>query len=45
MNKYYVTYRDDITTVWVNATSVEAAKSRVIDEYWDCKEIVDVRQA
>lgn len=49
MDKYYVTYisstDDDCCTIWVNANSVAEAKSEARSEYWDIKEIINVRKA
>lgn len=45
---YYVDYisssDDDICHVWTEASSKEDAIRNVKDEYWDIKEIVDVRK-
>lgn len=44
---YYIDYRstedEDICHVWCEATSVEEAKDYIKHEYWDVKEIINVR--
>lgn len=43
MKKYIVKYidkNDDLSSVWVSATSKEDAKAQVKREYWDVKDIV-----
>jgi type II secretory pathway component PulF len=43
MKKFIVKYidkSDDLSSVWVNASSKEEAKSKVKREYWDIKEII-----
>lgn len=44
MKRYKVTYLDgdDVCTVWVSAIDAENAKFQVMQEYWDCKDIIDV---
>lgn len=46
--KYKITYissnDDDCCSVWTEASSPEEAKSYVRSEYWDIKEIIEVRK-
>ena len=43
MKKFIIKYidkSDDLSSVWVNASSKEEAKSKAKREYWDIKEII-----
>jgi type II secretory pathway component PulF len=43
MKKFIVKYidkSDDLSSVWVSASSKEEAKSKAKQEYWDIKEII-----
>lgn len=43
MRKYIIKYidkSDDLSNIWVTASSKEDAKSKARSEYWDIKEII-----
>lgn len=41
----YIDTSDDLTSVWVEASSKADAKSQVKREYWDIKEIIMVTES
>lgn len=44
MKRWYITYRssdNDISRIWLTATSKEQAISEAKREYWDIEEIID----
>lgn len=47
MKTYYITYISktdgDCCTVWTEAMSMEDAIDEVMHDYWDVKEIIEVR--
>lgn len=47
LSTWYVDYEDksgDLCHIWVEATSKEDARSAALDEYWDIKEITQIRK-